>query len=185
MKYLLLLTGLFFRFCSANSTNYIANGSFDLPVVPAYKSFIACQATGWTGQYFDLIWDQWLGRGQALDLQRGPGQNGYIEQTVVLPNESYCNLSFYKQGKSTNYNSFVLGIYWNGQLIATENTNTTLPTFHSQTVCGMQGNNNVRFQEKGNDSDYFGTIIDDISLTCDAGSLCMNHSVQPQTQPQP
>ena len=183
MKYLLLLTGLFFRFCSAKSTNYIVQGSFDLPVVPAYYSFIVSQATGWTGQYFDLIWDQWLGRGQALDLQRGPGQNGYIEQTVVLPNEGYCNLSFYKQGTSTNYNSFVLAIYWNGQLIATENTNTTLPTFHSQTVCGMQGNNNVRFQEKGNDSDYFGTIIDDISLTCDAGSLWMNNSTQPQPQP--
>ncbi len=129
MQYLITFSILLVRFCSANLTNYITHGSFDLPVISSFRNYLACQATGWTGQYFDLINDVWLGQGQAIDLQRGIGQNGYIEQTVVLPNESYCNLSFYKQGMNINYNSYKLAIYWNGQLISILTANTTSPTF--------------------------------------------------------
>jgi hypothetical protein len=96
-----------------NSTNYISYGSFESPRA-LFKNYITGIATGWTGQYFDLLNDIWVGHGQAIDLQRGKGQNGYIEQTVQLPNTSYCNLSFYQQAQSNNYANHVVQISWNG-----------------------------------------------------------------------
>lgn len=59
------------------SDNYISNGSFDLPQVPAGQYFLV--ATNWTGLYFDLMaLYRTLGHGQFIDLQRYIGQNGYI-----------------------------------------------------------------------------------------------------------
>ena len=60
---------LFLNLVLANFTNYINYGSYDLPVITAYRGWISGRVTGWTGQYFDLINDIWLGRGQAVDLQ--------------------------------------------------------------------------------------------------------------------
>ena len=173
----LIASTLFLNLVLTNITNYINYGSFELPAITAYPGWLIGSVTEWTGQYFDLINDVWLGRGQALDLQRGIGQNGYIEQIVTLQDEGYCNLSFYQQAMDTNYNSYVLTVYWNGILVVRQSTNTTLPTFHSFTICGMLGNNSLRFQEVGLDTDYFGMIIDEISLTCDGATLCMNNSV--------
>ncbi len=97
----LLFSLILFQLALTNSTNYISYGSFESPRA-LFKNYITGIATGWSGQYFDLLNDIWVGYGQAIDLQRGIGQNGYIEQTVQLPNASSCNLSFYQQAQSNN-----------------------------------------------------------------------------------
>ena len=74
----IIASTLFLKLVLTNLTNYINYGTFDLPVITAYPGWLIGSVTGWTGQYFDLINDVWLGRGQAVDLQRGIGQNGYI-----------------------------------------------------------------------------------------------------------
>lgn len=71
----------------ASSFNYIVNGGFEDPAIPA-GTFIRINnnITGWKGIYFDLVNKQSrLGYHQHVDLQSAVGLNGYIEQTVSLP----------------------------------------------------------------------------------------------------
>ena len=69
-----------------------------------------------------------LGHGQYIDLQLDYGINGYIEQTIVLPDPGNCTLSFLQQAKTTYYVGYVMEIYWNQVLITTQIANTTSPT---------------------------------------------------------
>lgn len=73
--------------------------------------------TGWIGQNYE-VWDPASpsNEGQIIDLQAGYGQNGYIEQTVFIPNPAFCNLSFVQEAQNTNPLSQVIEIYWNGRV---------------------------------------------------------------------
>lgn len=77
-------------------------------MVTPYGFYKANVAVGWEGYNFDLLNDIYLGYGQAIDLQRAKGQNGYISQKITLPSESYCNLSFYQQAHDNNFNNYVM-----------------------------------------------------------------------------
>ena len=94
--------------CNYESYNYIVNGEFEFPAVaPSTSSYTA---EGWTGDFFDL-WNSPLCygmAGQCMDLQRGEYENGYIEQTIVLPGSALCNLSFYQVASSTDYSWYIM-----------------------------------------------------------------------------
>ena len=113
----------------AQAINLISNYSFELPFVPNYD-FITGVATGWSGANFDLErYDYGVGFGQYIDLQRSPGLNGYIEQNVTIPNEGLCSLSFYQAAIDANFNSHVMEVHWNGNVVSTQIANTISPTF--------------------------------------------------------
>lgn len=41
------------------------------------------------------------------------GQNGYIEQTIFLPLNKVCSLSYYYWGNDNTFESHVAEVYWN------------------------------------------------------------------------
>lgn len=133
--------------CGINaSINYVSNGSFELPAIAGSGYFINT-ATGWTGMNFDLENLHWSsGYGQYIDLQGNPYQNGYIEQNITLPDSGNCSLSFLRKARTTNYNSYIMEVYWNGQLLSTQVANTTARTFVQFNVSGVLGSNNLKFQ---------------------------------------
>ena len=70
----------------AQPTNLISNFSFESPII-SNNNWLVNVATGWSGINFDLInFNNYLGFGQFVDLARGVGQNGYIEQNVTILN---------------------------------------------------------------------------------------------------
>ena len=115
--------------CVSSSYNYIVNGDFEQPVTAS--GTFSTVATGWTGTYFNL-WNIFVCAGfsgQCMDIQGYADQNGNISQTVSLTQQSYCNLSFFQKAYTANYSWYVMEIYWNSQLMATNIANTTVPTF--------------------------------------------------------
>ena len=64
-------------------------------------------------------------------------------------------------------------VFWNREIQAIKMANTTNATPETLTVCGVPGVNLLKFREIGNYHDYFGMIIDEISLTCDGVTKCL------------
>ena len=145
----------------SNTQNYIQYGSFNDPPV-RWGSYITGSVTGWRNKWVDVVNFYHLGYGQAIDMQRGIGQNGYIEQTITLPVLGVYNLSFYQRtGAHNDLPSSVMEVYWNNELISIQAPNSTLVTFHSFEVVGESGSGNiVKFNEIGVDTDYFGMLLD-------------------------
>ena len=113
----------------AQAINLISNNSFESPIVPNYNYTIGV-ATGWSGANFDLLhYDNGIGFGQYIDLQRSPGLNGYIEQNVTILNEGLCSLSFYQATLDASFSSYVMEVNWNGNVVSTQIANTISPTF--------------------------------------------------------
>ena len=129
MEIIKKLSILFFITRLCRSYNYVLNGDFELPVVTSTTCELV--ADGWGGTFFNL-WNIFICAGltnQCMDLQANSDENGYINQTILLPSDGYCNLSFYQKAYSTNYTWYVMEVYWNSQLIATQMGNTTQPTY--------------------------------------------------------
>ena len=148
----IIVVSLLLHLKLSQAINLISNYSFESPILPNYN-YVGV-ATGWSGANFDLFhYDNGLGFGQHIDLQSGPGLNGYIEQNVTIPNEGLCSLSFYQLAISTSFNSYVMEVRWNGNILSTQMANTTSPTLQTLTLCGLPGINNLKFAEIGDDTD--------------------------------
>ena len=144
----------------AQPINLISNYSFELPFVPNYN-FIIGVATGWSGANFDLERNDYgVGFGQYIDLQRGPGLNGYIEQNVTILNEGFCSLSFYQLAVDANFSRYIMEVRWNGNILSTQIANTISPTLETLNFGGLPGINNLKFVEIGDDTDFYGMHID-------------------------
>lgn len=107
-----------------------------------------------------------LGHGQYVDMQYNWGTNGYLQQTVNLPQDGNCTLSFLQQAKNINYASYVMEVYWNGHLLATQTANTTTTTSAILTVFGNRGSNLLKFNEIGTTNNWNGMFIDEVILEC-------------------
>ena len=87
-------------------------------------------ATGWSGANFDLLhYGNGIGFGQYIDLQTSPGLNGYIEQNVTILSKGLCSLSFYQSAGYNYFDSFVMEVHWNGNVVSTQIANTIFATF--------------------------------------------------------
>lgn len=72
----------------ANTKNYIYKGGFETPVLPS-SNYMLESADGWTGSQYEVIkLYTTLSHGQYVDLQYGPGKNGYLEQNITLPSSN-------------------------------------------------------------------------------------------------
>ncbi len=86
--------------------NYIYNGGFEMPSVLNGGDILE-GAVGWNGSTYQVM-NRYrkLGHGQYIDLEGLRGVSGYIEQTIQLPADNICNLSFLQQANSTYYSSY-------------------------------------------------------------------------------
>lgn len=157
---------LTFLISITGGTNYISNGGFDNPIVPP-MGYQLEGAVGWSGwQYEVMNLYSTLGYGQYVDMAYTGTANGYLQQTVDLPQDGNCTLSFLQKTLNTNYPSFVMQVFWNGQLLATQMANTTATTLVVFTVFGTQGSNLIKFNEIGTRADGNGMFLDEVILDC-------------------
>ena len=91
------------------SSNFIANGNFD-------SSSITCSTTSansWAGLNFRVTTQECVTipgfQGQYMMMVKiTTGENGYIEQNVILPQNGLYILSYLQKAPNTNYLSYVL-----------------------------------------------------------------------------
>lgn len=64
---------------------------------------------------------------------------------VNLQDISDCILNFYYYPYDTNFNSYILDVYWNSVLISTLIPNIVQATLSSFQLLGVAGNNTLKF----------------------------------------
>ena len=93
-------------------------------------------------------------------------ENGYVQQSFILPYNGTYQLNYLQRARGTSYSSYMAEIYWNDVLITTAIPNTTEVTNETIEINTTAGNNTLKFVEIG-DTNHIasvGLFIDEISL---------------------
>ena len=81
--------------------------------------------------------------GQYADL--ATDRNGFIEQSLTLPEEKNYILAFDQQSFTNNFASHQAEVWWNGQIVKTCNPTIVNVTREWVIISGINGTNILKF----------------------------------------
>lgn len=150
-------------------TNYVANGDF----TTGYTGFTITQNySGWKvidgeieigkGTIYNNRWSS-----STIVCEIDGNRNDTVGQTVVLPYDSDCILTFdYAARNNVSLVSNGLNVKWNNSAVFTMASSQDYEIKHASiSVSGLKGNNQLNFIGAGN-SDSLGVQFTNVSLTC-------------------
>ncbi|MEP5810586.1 MAG: cadherin domain-containing protein [Roseibium sp.] len=103
----------------------------------------------------------------ALEIDAEDAIDAVYQDVTTQAEQDYTLSLDVAQREYTEADSNTVGVYWNGELVDTIDPATTHLETYTFTVTGTGGTDKLEFREEDGDNNFFGGVIDNVSLVAD------------------